>query len=139
MRYLKRAHGVSVAWLHEIVKNESIELGYELSYRMCADIYSKGFTDGPKWIEVCDLINIVDPARLRGLIQHVAEVVAGSDDAIIGDKTQTPSPCGGDTQNFFVPSIKPLSAVPAINNDKPHTLSEIDRSALMIIIKDMSH
>eukprot|EP00972_Heterocapsa_arctica_P085084 12536784-Heterocapsa_arctica.AAC.1 len=66
MRYLLRTHGVSVAWLHKIFKHEFIELGYELSSRMCADIYTKGFTDGPK----------VDPARLRGLIQHVADVVA---------------------------------------------------------------
>eukprot|EP00972_Heterocapsa_arctica_P034855 5130931-Heterocapsa_arctica.AAC.1 len=51
MRYLLKTHGVSVAWLHEIFKNEFIELGYELSSRMCADIYTKGFTDGPKWIE----------------------------------------------------------------------------------------
>eukprot|EP00972_Heterocapsa_arctica_P093108 13732178-Heterocapsa_arctica.AAC.1 len=73
MRYLLRTHGVSVAWLHEIYKNDFIELGYELSSRMCADICIKGSNDGAKWIELCDLINIVDPARLRGLIQHVAE------------------------------------------------------------------
>eukprot|EP00972_Heterocapsa_arctica_P046072 6796716-Heterocapsa_arctica.AAC.1 len=56
MRYRLRTHGVSVAWLHTIFKNEWIELGYELSSRMCADIYNKGFIDGAKWIEVCDLI-----------------------------------------------------------------------------------
>eukprot|EP00972_Heterocapsa_arctica_P113270 16436202-Heterocapsa_arctica.AAC.2 len=102
MRYLLRTHGVSVAWLHATFKHEYIELGYELSSRMCADMYIKGFTDGAKWIEVCDLINIVDPARLRGLIQHVAEVVAGLDDTIIGDKTQTPPPCGGGTQTLLL-------------------------------------
>eukprot|EP00972_Heterocapsa_arctica_P106228 15648775-Heterocapsa_arctica.AAC.1 len=51
MRYLLRMHGVSVAWLHEIFNNKFIELGYELFSRMCADIYTKGFTDGIKWIE----------------------------------------------------------------------------------------
>eukprot|EP00972_Heterocapsa_arctica_P081276 11977962-Heterocapsa_arctica.AAC.1 len=51
MRYLLRTRGVSVAWLHEIVEHKCIELGYELSSRMCADIYNKGFTDGAKWIE----------------------------------------------------------------------------------------
>eukprot|EP00972_Heterocapsa_arctica_P035849 5273337-Heterocapsa_arctica.AAC.1 len=73
MRYLLRTHGVSFAWLHEAFNNEYVELGYELSSRMCADMYTKGFTDGAKRIEVCDLIDIVDRARLRGLIQHVAE------------------------------------------------------------------
>ena len=32
---------------------------------MCADIYTKAFTDAAKWIAACDLINIVDPSRLR--------------------------------------------------------------------------
>ena len=77
------------------LQKRMFELGYELSSRMCADIYTKGFTDGPKWIEVCDLINIVDPARLRGLIQHVADVIAGVDEAINGDITHTPPPVWG--------------------------------------------
>eukprot|EP00972_Heterocapsa_arctica_P036435 5363387-Heterocapsa_arctica.AAC.1 len=113
MRYLLRTHGVSVAWLHETVKNDVLELGYELSSRMCADIHIKGFTDGANWIEVCDLINIVDPARLRGLIQHVADVVAGLDDVIIDVVKHTPPLCGGDTQNFIASSKTPLSATPA--------------------------
>ena len=32
---------------------------------MCADIYTKAFTDATKWQAVCDLISIVDPRRLR--------------------------------------------------------------------------
>eukprot|EP00972_Heterocapsa_arctica_P091487 13497097-Heterocapsa_arctica.AAC.1 len=44
---------------------------------------------------VTSFINIVDPARLRGLIQHVADVIAGIDDAIKGATTQTPPPCRG--------------------------------------------
>eukprot|EP00972_Heterocapsa_arctica_P067630 9984657-Heterocapsa_arctica.AAC.1 len=51
MRYLLRTHGGSVARLHNIFKNKFIELGYEFSSRMCADIDTKGFTDGAKWIE----------------------------------------------------------------------------------------
>eukprot|EP00972_Heterocapsa_arctica_P090207 13307464-Heterocapsa_arctica.AAC.1 len=51
MRYLLRTHGVSVAWLHNTFKHKFIELGYELSSRMCADLYTKGFADGAKWIE----------------------------------------------------------------------------------------
>eukprot|EP00972_Heterocapsa_arctica_P007609 1109492-Heterocapsa_arctica.AAC.1 len=104
MRYLLRTHGVSVVWLHGTFENDFLELGYELSSRMCADIYIKGFTDAVKWIEVCDLINIVDPARLRGLIQHVAEVVAGLDDVASDDQTHTPPPCGEDTPNIVAAS-----------------------------------
>eukprot|EP00972_Heterocapsa_arctica_P044286 6538916-Heterocapsa_arctica.AAC.1 len=46
---------------------------------MCADIYTKAFTDAILWVHVCDLINIVDPKRLHGLMQHVSEVGAGLD------------------------------------------------------------
>ena len=35
---------------------------------MCADIYTKAFTDASKWLAACDLINIVDPSRLRQFI-----------------------------------------------------------------------
>eukprot|EP00972_Heterocapsa_arctica_P024361 3593237-Heterocapsa_arctica.AAC.1 len=92
MRYLLRTHGVSVAWLRETFKNKCLDLGYELSSRMCADIYTKASTDACKWVEVCDLINIVDPKRLLGLIQHVADVVAGLDDDVHVGKKSTPPP-----------------------------------------------
>eukprot|EP00972_Heterocapsa_arctica_P016981 2506801-Heterocapsa_arctica.AAC.1 len=61
MRYLQRTHGVSVAWLHEIFKKRELDLNYELSSRMCADIYIKAFTDAIMWVQVCDLINVVNP------------------------------------------------------------------------------
>ena len=31
---------------------------------MCAEIYTKAFTDQATWTAACDLINIVDPKRL---------------------------------------------------------------------------
>ena len=68
MRYLSRTHRVSVAWLHETFSQQEIELVYEVSAKMCADIYTKAFTDASKWIAACDLINIVDPSRLRQFI-----------------------------------------------------------------------
>eukprot|EP00972_Heterocapsa_arctica_P045115 6661509-Heterocapsa_arctica.AAC.1 len=73
MRYLQRTHGVSVACLHETFKKDCLDLNCELSSRMCADIYTKAFTDAVLWVQVCGLINIVDPKRLIGLMQHVAE------------------------------------------------------------------
>eukprot|EP00972_Heterocapsa_arctica_P069576 10280469-Heterocapsa_arctica.AAC.1 len=50
---------------------------------MCADIYTKAFTDALLWVQVRDLIDIVDLKRLSGLMQHVAEVVAGIDVVIV--------------------------------------------------------
>ena len=65
MRYFSRTHRVSVAWLHETFSSEEIKLVYELSSKMCADICTKAFPDGPKWTAACDLINVVDPQRIR--------------------------------------------------------------------------
>ena len=65
MRYLARTHRVSVAWLHETFSRQNIGLMYEVSSKMCADIYTKAFTEVTKWQAVCDLINIVDPKRLK--------------------------------------------------------------------------
>ena len=45
MRYLGRTHGVSVAWLHETFKGEDLSLAYEISTRMCADIFTKALVD----------------------------------------------------------------------------------------------
>ena len=65
MHFLARTHRVSVAWLHETFSQQNIGLMYEVSSRMCADIYTKAFTDATKWQAVCGLINIVDPKRIR--------------------------------------------------------------------------
>jgi hypothetical protein len=69
MRYLGRAHRISVAWLHEVFKDPNHLLVYEESNTMCADIYTKGFSDRLKWRLACDLINIIDPARIKELIK----------------------------------------------------------------------
>eukprot|EP00972_Heterocapsa_arctica_P071832 10610788-Heterocapsa_arctica.AAC.1 len=45
----------------------------------------------------------------------------------------------GGTQNVVALSSTPLSVIPAICNDKTHALSDIDRSALMTIIKSTAH
>ena len=61
MRYLARMHRVSVAWLHETLSQQNIGLMYKVSSKMCADIYTKAFTEATKWQAVCDLINVVGP------------------------------------------------------------------------------
>ena len=46
MRYLHRAHGVAVAWLHEVFRDKTnLDLVYEASDSMRADIYTKSFAD----------------------------------------------------------------------------------------------
>ena len=45
MRYLHRTHRVSVAWIHECFERKDMQLVYELTAKMCADIYTKAFTD----------------------------------------------------------------------------------------------
>ena len=45
MRYLHRTHRVSVSRLHEAHQRKDFDLMYELTSRMCADIYTKVFTD----------------------------------------------------------------------------------------------
>ena len=73
MRYLQRTHRVSVAWLHERFKEvQELQLLYTTSGRMCADIYTKAFSDPEKWRHACDLINIFVRGRLH-------EVVASHD------------------------------------------------------------
>ena len=61
MHYLGRAHGVSVAWLHETFKGADLTLAYEVSARVAADIYTKAFADPEKWKSACVLVGICDP------------------------------------------------------------------------------
>ena len=67
MWYLGRTPRISVAWLHEVFQNLQHKLVYEESGKMSADIYTKGFSDRHELQAACDLVNIVDPARLRQL------------------------------------------------------------------------
>ena len=73
MRYIGRTHGVSVAWLHETFKGDDLALAYEITTRMCADIYTKAFTDADKWRLACWLINICDPKELPELARRSIE------------------------------------------------------------------
>ena len=64
MRYLKRTHRTSVAWLHEVCASDNVELRYTESARMAADIYTKAFTDAAKWEGACWNIGVCPPASL---------------------------------------------------------------------------
>ena len=62
-----RTHRISVAWLYERFKQGDLKLVYEESSKMCADIFTKAFTDVNKWNEVRDLIGIFDTKTLQQL------------------------------------------------------------------------
>ena len=70
MRYLHRTHRCSVAWLHESFERDDLQLVYEKTARMCADIYTKAFTDPAKWQIACWLINIIDTEKLNSFLVY---------------------------------------------------------------------
>ncbi len=72
MRYLSRTHRIAVSWLHEVFQQPDLSLVYEKSAQMCADIYTKAFTDPVKWKTVCWLINVVNPTELETLLNEIA-------------------------------------------------------------------
>ena len=45
MRCLARTHRVSVAWLHEVCQMKDIRMVYEGTSRMCADNFTKAFSN----------------------------------------------------------------------------------------------
>ena len=83
MRHIKRTHGVSIAWLHELFQGANLSLCYEISTRMAADMYTKGFTDPMKWQMVCETISVIYPKCLNNS--------SFFEDAL----DQSPSPSGG--------------------------------------------
>jgi hypothetical protein len=97
MRYLKRTHRVSVAWLHEKFKGDDLLLVYELSAKIAADIYTKAFVDGLKWQEVCGLVNIIDPSMLRDL-SYVQDLIDNTPSLTGGVPTAIEAPEGLPTK-----------------------------------------
>ena len=63
MRHLERSHGVSISWMHEMFTRDYmyLNLAYEVTDRMAADIYTKAFNDGRKWKHACLQIGRVIP------------------------------------------------------------------------------
>ena len=84
MRYLHRTHRVSVAWLHEVFSGDHLTMVYEVSAKMCADIFTKGFTDKTSWDAVCRLINHIDADKLDQILK-----------VITSEADQSASPEGG--------------------------------------------
>ena len=51
--------------LHEIFGHDQIDLMYERSDCMAADIFTKAITNKDKWKHALDLVNITDLHRMR--------------------------------------------------------------------------
>ena len=60
---------------------------------MCADIYTKAFTDAGKWEAACELINIVDPNELKCLLSARQE--QHKDDATLQGRGAKTAPGSG--------------------------------------------
>ena len=120
MRYLHRTHRISVAWLHEIFASDSVRIFYEKSAHMCADIYTKAFTDALGWTAACDLINLVDPQRLVSLAKTVARIVADDTSVVNGSEGVSSL-----TTQVSTPAV--LSSEPQLAHCLPADASPISR------------
>jgi RNA:NAD 2'-phosphotransferase (TPT1/KptA family) len=56
MRHMQRTHGLDLAWLCERFSRKEFTLEYCPTRSMCADIFTKGFTERSKWIAARKLI-----------------------------------------------------------------------------------
>jgi hypothetical protein len=63
MRHLGRTHRVAISWPHERFSSEDVDLFYENTEHMAADVFTKGFVDAAKWMHACGLINHVYPSE----------------------------------------------------------------------------
>ena len=64
MRHLERSHGISIVWMHQMFQLDHIDLAYEITARMAADIHTKDFSGAHQWRHACQLINIMPPEEL---------------------------------------------------------------------------
>ena len=59
LRHLGRTHGVDIASMREkFYKLDKLDILYEKSSLMAADIFTKAYTSAQKWHEVAALINV---------------------------------------------------------------------------------
>ena len=58
MRHLGRVHGVDVEYLHRQYLTHAVAMSYIPTSQMAADIYTKEFTDGDKWMKLCRQIGL---------------------------------------------------------------------------------
>ncbi len=67
LRHIRRVHQVCVAWLHERVKSDDIDLKDCATDAMAADILINMFINGDKWLQVSHLVCVVTKSVARQL------------------------------------------------------------------------
>ena len=75
MKHMPRVHRIPIAWLHAIFRRAYLNLFYEVTANMCADIYTGAFNENDKWEYAGHLINICDPAILADALSLSTECV----------------------------------------------------------------
>jgi len=75
MKHLHRVHGISIGFLHERLTlpetKDPVDLVYEESANMAADVYTKAFTSVEKWGNARRLINVFAPDDLSQIFDVV--------------------------------------------------------------------
>ena len=85
---------------------------------MCADICTKAFTDASKWIAACDLINIVDPSRLRQFITGC--ITPPTPVALSSPFVDEPTRCDLDSIVERVDDDRQLVEIHIVDQDSKH-------------------
>ena len=80
MRYLSLTHGIKINWLHQVSTGPNVKLSYVESALQAADIFTKTFENGTKWVTLLPLINVSGPNEFWPLVNshrnvHIAAVV----------------------------------------------------------------
>ena len=66
MRHLKATHGICITWLHETCDMPNVKATYISTNLMCADIFTKPFTNKAKWEDLCSQISLCKSAPDAG-------------------------------------------------------------------------
>ena len=125
MHYFSRTHRVSVAWLHGTFSHQDFDLVYGVSSKMCADIYTKAFTDASKWMAACDLINIVDPSRPRQFLTGC--ITPPPPVALSSPFVDEPIRCDSDSNVDKVDNDRQLIEASVVDHNSGHDFNVLPR------------
>jgi len=72
MRYMSRTHGLNIAWMSTVFDQDYMELVYEKTDRMAADIFTKAFSGAEPWRKACALISVATETELQDVMRAEA-------------------------------------------------------------------
>ena len=141
MRHLNRHHRISVGFLHEVFQRSDWELLYTPSEEMCADIFTKAFSDPTKWRAARMLVNIASKTELNELLVPCH----GGDRAPTTGKVSTAAPAKSaidDIMIFFseLPEQDPVQEElewDASADNSPSMFPSLPVAATMIVDRDI--